>query len=72
MLPAPYIPFCTRDIEVSTDLDNLCCIAVLALATLLIVATDADAIWYSEVLEKGLLLQRPLPLWPAAPPCAGL
>jgi hypothetical protein len=28
---APYIPFCTTDIEVSTYLDNLCCIAVLAI-----------------------------------------
>ena len=33
------------DIEVSTYLDNLCCIAVLA--TLLSVAAPADAVWLS-------------------------
>jgi hypothetical protein len=39
VLPAPYIPFCTRDIKVSTNLDNLCCIAMLAI--LLRVAASA-------------------------------
>jgi hypothetical protein len=31
VLPLPYMPFCTRDIEVSTYLDNLCCITVLGI-----------------------------------------